>query len=250
MLLFVIVTHHRLSHVGIVGIVVRRSIVELVAVVVVQHICIDICMIVIHVDGSRTPVVRRIVSPIPGRSPAMIAGPDHMRKYDGPCVINGLDDVVCTIDVRSTDNLNIIIRAGGNFGNDGRYVLIDVECKYGLYHEDVCEAVFLLENAEIINITVAVEVEVRDHIGRVVEEDLELFDCAGLGERCSNGLEVEVKRDVIIRSHGAGGGGHGTCPGNRNGSAVGVDCLGIGRHRNDTGGTATGKDHRQYCQSA
>ncbi len=60
------------------------------------------------------------------------------------------------------------------------------------------ESVDCLHYAEIIYITVAVEVEVRDHVRRVVEKDLEISYIGRLGERCTDGLEVEVEAEIVV----------------------------------------------------
>ncbi len=95
----------------------------------------------------------------------MVAGPQHMREYGGPCVIDRLDDVVGAVDVWSTYHLNVVVGNSGNLGNERGHILIDIVVQDCLDDKDVRKAVDILENAEVIHITVSVEVEVRNHVG-------------------------------------------------------------------------------------
>lgn len=54
-----------------------------------------------------------------------------------------------------------------------------------------------LEDAEIVDITVSVEVQVGYGIGGVVEKGLELLDRVGLGEEGRERLQVKLKRKVF-----------------------------------------------------
>ena len=108
-----------------------------------------------------------------------------------------------------------------------------------------------LENAEVIHISVVVQVKVRKHIRRIVQKNLEILHGRRLGERRSHGLKIEMKRYVIVRSDdlrrgdgtGLGDGDRG--PVGRNGA------HGHARsHGDDTGDTAAGKENRQHRQKS
>ena len=52
----------------------------------------------------------------------------------------------------------------GHLGNECRNILIDVGSKDGLDHEHMVQSLHGLEHAQIIHVTVAVEVEVGKHV--------------------------------------------------------------------------------------
>lgn len=71
----------------------------LVAVTVVLHKRIHICVIMVHVDRSRVFVICRIMIPVPRRFPGTVVVPADMVENDWPCVIYRADDVVRPVDV-------------------------------------------------------------------------------------------------------------------------------------------------------
>ena len=66
MLLAVVVAHHRCVQTVVAGIVAMCCIVELMAVMVVMHEGMHICMVMCQVQRSGMAVVVRPVIPVPG----------------------------------------------------------------------------------------------------------------------------------------------------------------------------------------
>ncbi len=79
-----------------------------------------------------------------------------------------------------------------------RYVLIERRTKTSLDEEGMVHAAMRLDHAQVVNPSVAVEIEVVDHIPTGVEQLLELRYRTRLSESRSHGVEVEVEREVGI----------------------------------------------------
>ena len=66
-----------------------------------------------------------------------------------------------------------------------------------------------LYHAEVIHVTVAVEVERRKHVVRRVEQALKLLEGVGFSEGGSHGAKVEEEADIFVERghlyHGSGG---------------------------------------------
>lgn len=161
-----------------------------------------------------------------------------------PCDEHGLDDVFGTVDVGCAHNLYVAGLCVGHLCDDGGHILIYVGREDGLDHEHVVVALYGLHHTEIVHITVTVQVEVAEHVRRVVDQVLEFLHCGGLCEGCTYCLEVEVERDVVIGGHHACGRGHdfgfGHCDARAVGDRSGVGAVGgcVG-HCHDTCREAT-----------
>lgn len=91
------------------------------------------------------------------------------------CDEHGLDDVFRSVYVGCAYNLYIACLGVGHLGDDGCHVLEYVGGEHGLDHEHVVAALQGLHHAEIIDISVSVQVEVAEHVGGVIDEVLELL---------------------------------------------------------------------------
>lgn len=98
-----------------------------------------------------------------------------MYEYRRPGIINRLDDVVRTVDVRTAYDFHMVCGVAWHLGNNGGHILIYVLVKHSLYDEYMGGAVQGLEHAQIIHISVVVEVQVGEHVGRIVEKFLEFL---------------------------------------------------------------------------
>ncbi len=56
-----------------------------------------------------------------------------------------------------------------------------------------------LYHTQIIHLTIAIEVEVRDTVVRVVQFLLKLLEVLCLTKERCNGFQIEVRRDIAIR---------------------------------------------------
>lgn len=178
--------------------------------------------------------------PVPGRAPDGIVRATEMGVDYRNLDEHGVHYVIMAVDVTVADNLNV----GVGLGDHGGDILEDVRGQAGLDDEQVGASFHGFHDAEIVDVTVPVEVKVVEHVGRVVQKPLEILDGGGLGERRRDSLQVKEKGDVLT-------GGHHTCgrrdrlgPGNRDGGAVtrynrsGCDCgghyrFGIGSDSDD-----------------
>lgn len=72
--------------------------------------------------------------------------------------------IVRTIDIGRSDDLDIHGPGGGSFSHYCGYVLIKICSKYGLDDKHVGIVLDSLNNAQIIHITIPVEVEVGNDV--------------------------------------------------------------------------------------
>ena len=82
--------------------------------------------------------------------------------------------------------------------NKRRYILIERRTETSLDEEGMVHAAMRLNHAQVVNPSVAVEIEVVDHIPTGVEQLLELRYRPRLSESRSYRIEVEVEREVGI----------------------------------------------------
>lgn len=82
----------------------------------------------------------------------------------GCCVEHGLDDVVGAVDVGMTYDLHVCLGCAAVLADKGCNVLEHVGCEACLDHEHVVVAFDSLHDAQIVYVTVIVEVEVRQHV--------------------------------------------------------------------------------------
>ena len=140
------------------------------------------------VVGEVIPVVRR--------APVGVGRTAEAVEQRRTLVIDRLDDIVSTIDVGRTYHLNVRRRIAHLHDQCG-YILIDVSRQHGLDKQDVVIALDGLEHAQVIDVAVAVEVEVGDDVGVGVQDHLKLLDAVSLGKSRSHGLEVKIQTDVL-----------------------------------------------------
>ena len=140
----------------------------------------------------------RPVAPIPGRIPANPVGAPEPVINDRYIEVCGLDDIVCSVDVLVTDHLHNNLVVSIFLHIDGGYILKNVFCQNGLQQNQVFVAVCRFYNTQIINLAVAIQVEVGYMQLFAVEFLLKFFQISTLTEECSNGLEVQILRYVLV----------------------------------------------------
>lgn len=174
-------------------------IVEALAVAVVAHKRAHVGLVVAEEKRGRVLVVRREVPPVPRRMPdPVVVGeivemvedrrPDHEER---------IEDVVRAVDERGTDNLYVPLLGRRGLHHDGGDVLEHVLGQHCLDDEHVVVSLDSLYDAQVVNVAVSVQVEVRDDIGRVVEQRFELLDVPRLREGGAHSLQVKVEREVF-----------------------------------------------------
>ncbi len=180
-------------------------IVELMAIAVIVHVGVDVGMVVAQENRGRMPVVRWQMSPVPRRVPRSISRSEQVHEYRRPGIIYRPYDVVRTVDVRAAYDFHMVCGVTRHFRNHGGHILINVLVKHSLNDEHMGGAVQGLEHAQIIHISVVVEVQVGEHVLGIVQQVLEFLHRLGLGECSADSLEVEIEGYVIIRCNDAGG---------------------------------------------
>ena len=74
------------------------------------------------------------------------------------------DDIIGTINVRRTNDLNVWCSVRRQFGNERSNILIDIGCQNSLDKEHMVIPLNGFKNPEIIHISVIVKVQIRKHV--------------------------------------------------------------------------------------
>lgn len=213
----------RLRHLRVTAVERLRRIVALVAVMMVGHIRAHISLIVVQVDGFRLLVITWPVVVVVRRRPSNIRRTtEHIPKR------RTLDeyrtnDVIRSVQPAITDYLYIqCIRT--MLRNERGYVLKHRLTQTSLNKESMVHSAMRLNHTQVVNPSVAVEVEVIDHVPAGVEQLLKLRHVACLGKSRSYGIEVEIEREIGIETRNRHRGDC-LCLGCRSGHSSSVHCL-------------------------
>ena len=166
--------------------IVAVTMVESIAVVPIVVVCPN--RVRIPPSGIVTPIPRRCIG-IPIRSPEPIV---NDRLID----IYRLNNIVGSIDIFIANNLY------GDFVRlvflhiDGGNILVDVLGKDGLEDDKARFALAYLHHADVVNLAVAVEVEVAESGVGVVEQLLKILQVLRLCEEFRHHFEVQSLGDV------------------------------------------------------
>ena len=208
MLRAVVVSPVRAGHLLILRAVAGLGVPELVAVAVVAHICVHICLIMAQVQRGGMPVAGREMAPIPGRPPWRVDCKPQMDE-NGRCGYHdGFDYETGAVKEFRADDLYVAVACDGNFRHYGCHVLIDIRCKDGLDHEHVGTVFDSFQDSQVIYITVVVQVQVGEHVRAVVQQVFELFNGGRLGECRGDCLQVQTEGDVLVGGYYPRCGGH------------------------------------------
>ncbi len=249
MLLTVVVAVVRTGQTGILRVVALGRIADRVTVLVMAHERVHIRVIVVQMNRHRTLVVRRIMVPVPGRVPRSVGRPQQMRVNRRSRDENRLYDVAVAVDVGRTYDLHMAGSVdSGNLSHYSGHILIDVGSQDCLDEEHMSVVLDHFEDSEIIHISVAVEVEVGQHVGTVVQQAFKLLHGGRLGESRAHSLQVEIQRNVLAGGIHARSGRDGLRSGHRDGGAVRTRVDGR-RNGDDTGHAARGKEQWQKSQN-
>ena len=163
----------------------------------VVHVGAHIRLIVVQVDGSRLLVVTRPIVVVIRRRPSGIRRTTEHIPQRRTLHEDRTNDIVRTIQPAVTDDLHIQ-RVRTVLRDKRRYILIERRTETSLDEESMVHATMRLDHAQVVNPSVAVEIEVVDHIPTGVEQLLELRYRTRLSESRSYRIEVEVEREVGI----------------------------------------------------
>lgn len=172
------------------GCVAERAAVVVVMIGVAVMPVPIVCPTVMCVPPARpiTPVPRTVPS-VPCVAPEPIVD-------QGPIDIYGFYDVVRTIYILVADYLNgnliLLIFLYVYRG----YILEDILCQHRLQNDESLVTLTRFHNADVIHLSVTVQVQVTERTVRVVEHRLELFQVFSICEQFSYHLQIESFRDV------------------------------------------------------
>ena len=148
------------------------------------------CPAAVYVPPTRviTPV-RRTLPCVPVRTPEPVV---NNRSID----IYRFDNVVRSVYVLIADYLNGNIVRLIFLHINGCNILINILCEDGLQNDESLVAFARLYHAQVIHLTVSVEVQITERTVGVVEHRLELFQVLSLCKQLSYNLQIESFRDV------------------------------------------------------
>ena len=150
---------------------------------------------VMRPTGMRVPP-SRVISPVPGRMPSVPYIAPEPIVYNRPIDIYRFDDVVRAVHVLVTYYLNGNLVVFISLYIDGCNILIYILCEDSLKHDESFVALSCFHNAQVIHLSVSVEVEITEGAIRVVEHGLELLQVLSLRKELSYHLQIESFRDV------------------------------------------------------
>ena len=200
---------------------------------VIRHIRRHVCLIMVQIDRSRTCVIGRIVVVIIRRTPygircATIDIP-HRRTFHK----HRTDDIVISVQIAVAHYLYIQhVRAA--LGYQSGYVLEHTRGYTRLNKQGMIIPAVGLDHTQVVDPSVAVQIQVVDHIPAGIQKFLKLLYRTALGESRCYGVQIQVERRIaviIIHGHCR----HGRMLGCRSRYGGRIDCL----HRS----------YRLYCRS-
>lgn len=160
-----------------------------VAVVVMVGIAV-VPIVIIRPDAMCIPP-RGIVAPIPRRGVSVPIGTPEPVVDDGLVDIHGLDDIVGAVDILIPDDLdgNLVRLVLLNIYRC--HILVDVFRQDSLQDDKAFLAFSHFHHADIVNLAVAVQVEVAERRVGVVEQGLKLLKVFGLCKKFRYYLQVK-----------------------------------------------------------
>lgn len=193
----IIIATMRLGHLRIAAIMRLLRIVTMMAIRALVHVGIDVRLIVVQVHRFGFRVIRWEIAIVIRRRPngvvRMTEHIPHRRAFDKYRTNN----VVIAVQIAITDHL-YIQRVCLAFSYQSSYILEYTRSQASLNEESVVIAAMGLNNAQIINPSVAVEVEVIDHVAARVEQLLKLFNRTALCEGSCHRIEVQIETRIGI----------------------------------------------------
>jgi hypothetical protein len=166
------------------------------AAVVVMMPCVAVVPVPVVCPTCVSVPPSRPVAPVPGTVPCIPCVAPEPVIYDRTVNIYRFDDVFRTVNVFIANYLNAYLVLLVFLHVDRRYVLIDIFRQNGLQNDQSLVAFACLYYAQIIHLTVSVQVEVAECAVRVVEHRLELFQVLSLCKKLSYNLQVQALGDV------------------------------------------------------
>ena len=169
---------------------------------VIRHIRRHVCLIVVQIDRSRTRVIGRIVVVIIRRTPygircATIDIP-HRRTFHE----HRTDNIVISVQIPVAHHLHIQ-RAGSALRYQRGYVLEHTRGYTRLNKQGMIVPAVGLYHTQVVDPSVAVQIQVVDHIPAGIQKLLKLPYRTALGKSRSYGVQIQIERRIaVIIIHG------------------------------------------------
>ena len=138
----------------------------------------------------------RVIAPIPRTLPCVPVRTPEPVVDNRPVHIYRFDDVVDAVHVLIAYHLYRHIVRFVFLHIDGSNVLINILCEDSLQYDEPLVALARFHYAQVVHLTVTVEVEVTERAVWVVQHRLELFQVLSLCKQLSYNLQIESFRDV------------------------------------------------------
>ena len=132
-----------------------------------------------------------IISPIPRRVPCVPSGTPKPIIDDRTIHIHRLDNIVGSVDILIADNLNGHIVRLVFLHIDGGNILVDILGKDSLQDNQTFAPLTGFYYAEVIHLSVSIEVEVAESAVRIVEHHLELLQVFSFRKKLSYHLQIQ-----------------------------------------------------------
>ena len=158
--------------------------------------CIAVMPVPIMRPASVYVPPSRVVSPVPRTCPCVPSGTPEPIVDKRSIDVHRLDDIVRAIDVLIAYYLYRDLVALIFLHIYGSYILVDIFRQNRLQHDETLVTFARFYYAQIIHLTVAVQIEITERAVGVVEHRLELFQILSLRKQLSYHLQIESFRDV------------------------------------------------------
>lgn len=158
--------------------------------------CIAVMPIPIVCPTTMTVPPAGIISPVPRAVPCVPSIAPEPIVYNGPIDKYRFYYVVCTIDIFITDDLYFYLVFCIFLHVYGGYILEYVLREDSLQYDESLVPLTCLYYAQVVHLSVSIEIQVTECAVRVVKHRLELFQVLSLCEQFSYNLQIESFRDV------------------------------------------------------
>ena len=175
MLYPVVVPAMRLRHLRITAIERLGGVIAVVAVVMVRHVRRHVCLVMVDNHRFRLRVIRRVVAVVVRRRPNGVRRMSIHVPHRRTLHEDRTNDIVITVQVRIAYHL-YVQQIGSALCHYCSDVLEHARAHTSLQQQGVVVPAGSLNNADVINPSVAIKIEVINHVPARVEDLLKLSD--------------------------------------------------------------------------
>ena len=162
-MLLIVIAGDRTRHFHVVVIVVMVNVINAMAIVVVLHICSHVCLIMPQMIRRMVSIVMREMIPVVRRTPVRICRTAKAVEQRRTIVEHRFDNIIRTVNIWRTYNLHIR-RSIAHLHNQSCHILIDIGGEYSLNEHHVRTSVQGLKYAQVVDVTIVIEVKVGDDV--------------------------------------------------------------------------------------